>query len=161
MQPEDLIRVARHALQQDSTKPSQAALRRAISTTYYALFHTLARTGADMLIGETKSSRSKHAWRQVYRALEHGKAKEDCRNKKIVDRFPVRIRNFCDAFVSMQGLRHKADYDPYADSRKPLTKTFVKYNIDFAEQIIKNFNAVNKKDRRAFSAYVLFKVRPS
>ena len=161
MQPDDLIRIARYALQQDSRRPSQAVLRRALSTTYYALFHALARTGADLLVGETKNSRSNHAWRQVYRALEHGKAKKDCRNKKITKRFPSGIRNFCDAFVLMQELRQKADYDPYTEFGNPLTKFLVEDNIDRAERVIKDFNAASKKDRRAFSTYVLFKTYPS
>ena len=117
--------------------------------------------GRICLVGETKNSRSKHAWRQVYRALEHGKAKKDCRNKKITKRFPSGIRNFCDAFVLMQELRQKADYDPYTEFGNPLTKFFVEDNIDRAERVIKDFNSASKKDRRAFSTYVLFKTYPS
>ena len=50
----------------------QARLRRAISTAYYAMFHALAKSNADALIGSTPQSRGLAAWSQVYRALEHG-----------------------------------------------------------------------------------------
>ena len=61
----------------------------------------------------------------------------------------------------MQELRQKADYDPYTEFGNPLTKFLVEDNIDRAERVIKDFNAASKKDRRAFSTYVLFKTYPS
>ena len=85
--PEELISLARHILGQDSTKPSQSTLRRAVGTVYYALFHTLAETSADLLVGKTKSFRSDPAWRQVYRGLDHGTARKVCERKAIMERF--------------------------------------------------------------------------
>ena len=35
-------------------RPREAELRRTVSTAYYALFHTLARSGADLLVGGIK-----------------------------------------------------------------------------------------------------------
>ncbi len=61
----------------DPRRPTQANLRRAVSTAYYAVFHSLAQTAADMLIGRKRTS----DWHQVYRALEHGNAKNACLNK--------------------------------------------------------------------------------
>ena len=63
------------------------------------------------------------------------------------------------ALVEMQGVRHSADYDPYAEFEEPLTKAFVESRISRAEQIIRDFNAEHKKDRKAFSIYVLLKRR--
>ena len=155
--PEDFIALARHDLRQNDSEPSQAALRRALSTVYYALFHTLAKSGADLLVGVTGASRSKPAWRQTYRGLEHGRVKSACRKVGTMKKFPPAIREFGDFFVEMQEIRHSADYDPYAEFEEPLTKFFVDRFINRAEQTIKGFNAAPKKDRKAFSIYVLFK----
>ena len=77
MTPRDLIATARGLAEGDPRRPSQANLRRAVSTAYYAMFHCLAGTAADLLIGGSRSE----AWHQVYRALEHGSAKGACRNR--------------------------------------------------------------------------------
>ena len=55
-------------------KPRQADLKRAISTAYYALFHAMAKDAADMLVG-VGADRPDKAWTQLYRALQHGDAK--------------------------------------------------------------------------------------
>ena len=159
LRPEDFILLARHDLRQNGSRPSQVALRRALSTTYYSLFHTLAKNGADLLVGATSAFRSKYAWRQTYRGLEHSQVKSACRRKDIMGKFPQTIQEFGDFFVEMQKIRHSADYDPYAEFEEPLTKAFVESRISRAEQIIKDFNAEHKKDRKAFSIYVLLKRR--
>ena len=98
LRPEDFISLARHDLRRSVSRPSQVALRRALSTVYYAMFHTLAKNGADLLVG----------------AFE-----------------------------------------------EPLTKAFVESRINRAERLIRDFNATHKKDRRAFSIYVLLRMRDS
>ena len=158
--PEDFISLARHDLRQSGSRPSQVALRRALSTTYYALFHTLAKTGADLLVGPTDASRSKRAWRQTYRGLEHGRVKSACKRNEM-ENFPPSIQEFGDFFVEMQEVRQSADYDPYAEFGEPLTKSFVESRISRAERVIRDFNATHKKDRKAFCIYVLFKRRDS
>ena len=112
MKPSDLIETARDLTRAKSGKPRQASLRRATSAIYYALFHCLARTCADMIVGGRGADRSKSAWRQAYRALQHGWAKRRCQNHKIVNDFPVAIQDFAGMFVEMQDKRHRADYDP-------------------------------------------------
>lgn len=56
----------------------------------------------------------------------------------------------------MQIKRHNADYDPY----QTYTKSEVIADIDSCDQVILDFKNVPMKDRRAFSALVLFKHRP-
>ena len=159
LRPEDFISLARHDLRQNNSEPSQVALRRSLSTVYYAMFHTLAKNGADLLVGTTDVSRSIHAWRQTYRGLEHGRVKSACRKLGVMEKFPPSIQKFGDFFVEMQKVRHSADYDPYAEFEEPLTKFFVERRINRAEKIIGDFNAAHKKDRKAFAVYVLFKIR--
>ena len=55
--PRDLIQTARRLTESGAAQPTQADLRRAVSTAYYALFHCLAATVADLLTGATGPDR--------------------------------------------------------------------------------------------------------
>ena len=155
LQPLDLFEVASVLVDSRSRRPSDARLRRAQSSIYYAVFHCLAKCCGDMLVGGSGSVRSKHAWRQAYRALGHGFAKEACKARPIVRQFPKDVEDFANAFVVLQEKRHSADYDP----RFRLTKSDVVADIALADDVIKRFAQVPIKDRRAFSAHVLFRQR--
>jgi uncharacterized protein (UPF0332 family) len=156
VQPLDLVESADVLLSSSRGKPSQVSLRRATSSAYYAMFHCLARNCADLLVGGVNSDRSKHAWRQVYRALEHGIAKNACKDR-LVANFPQAIEDFASNFASMQEKRHAADYDPSIR----LTKSEVATDVRTARKAIEQFRQVALKDRRAFAVYVLFKKRPT
>lgn len=156
MTPRDLLATARLLATSTKGKPPQVHLRRAVSTAYYALFHMLARNGADLLIGGQGALRSKHAWRQVYRALDHGAARNACQNERIVSRFPKPIRAFANLFIVMQVRRHDADYDPV----KRFSRSEVLQDIRNVETAVNAFSTQPKKDRQAFSAYVLLRSRP-
>ena len=155
MKPADFIATARD-LAQAYTKgrPRQTNLRRAVSTTYYALFHGLAACCADMLVGGPGANRSQPAWRQVYRALQHRDAKQRCESRAI-SRFPSELQDFAIQFVAMQKERHRADYDPDG----AFSKDEVLQNITEAERRLSRFSKVSAKDRRAFAVYVLFPMR--
>ena len=56
-------------LTRSASKPRQTDLKRAVSTTYYAMFNFLARECADLFIG-TGAARKSLPWVQVHRALE-------------------------------------------------------------------------------------------
>lgn len=107
------------------------------------------------MIGGNGSSRSDGAWRQVYRALEHGNAKSRCNNSGMIKKFPKQIEDFANLFVQMQVKRHSADYDPF----EIFVKSVVENDIDQVEQAIKDFNLAPKSDRLAFCAYVLLRER--
>lgn len=156
MRSDDLLSVADDLVSTTSRKPRQTNLRRAVSTAYYAMFHCLARCCADTLIGSRSADRSRPAWRQVYRALEHGFAKNSCKNQTIMKKFPKDIEDFANTFVSLQRKRHSADYDPFSQ----FTKLEVKSDISATRDTIERFQSTPIKDRRAFAAFVLFKSRP-
>lgn len=126
-----------------------------MSSAYYAVFHRLARSSADLLIGSPGLATSKHAWRQTYRALEHGPAKNACKDN-LISAFSPEIEDFAIAFVQLQIKRHDADYDPIAR----LTKSAVIEDVKTARRVISAFALAPIKDRRAFCAFVLFKKRP-
>lgn len=134
--------------------PSQASLRRAVSTTYYALFHCLAENCADMLAGEPGSGRSEQAWRQAYRALQHGTARQRCR-QNLIARFPVEIQDFAKRFAAMQDKRELADYDP----REIFEQSEIIRDLNMAEAEIAHFRQAPERDRRAFAVYVLLNLR--
>ncbi len=134
--------------------PSQASLRRAVSTAYYALFHCMAENCADMLVGEPSTGGSRPAWRQAYRALQHGTAKQRC-GQNLIYRFPVEIQVFAKLFAEMQGKRETADYDPTGN----FEQSAVIADIDSSADVISRFRQVPERDRRAFAVYVLLNLR--
>lgn len=156
MKPSDFIATARDLVEASPRgRPREANLRRAISTTYYALFHCIAVCCADMLVGGTGARRSQPAWRQAYRALDHGIARKRCERSEMISRFPIEIQDFAELFVLMQEERHRADYDPDTS----FYKVYVRIRIAQAAIHIKRFNKVPVKDRRAFAVYVLLNLR--
>ena len=153
----DLLATARQLAGAPSgTSPSQASLRRAVSTTYYALFHCMAENCADMLVGGPGSGQSRSAWHQAYRALEHGRAKQRADQDRL-RRFPQEIQDFAKWFAEMQERRQTADYDPSVS----FTQSAVIEDIDLAELRIAQFRRASERDRRAFAAFVLFPLRNS
>ena len=151
MTPRDLIATARSLAEGGPRRPSQASLRRAVSTAYYAMFHCLAGTAADLLIGGSRGE----AWHQAYRALEHGKTRNACRHRQAMQRFPTEIRDFAEAFVMLQDRRHEADYA--LEGR--YDKLDVLSALDGAEYAIAQFEQADVEHRRGFAAHVLFRQR--
>ena len=152
----DLLAAARQlAGVPDGPLLSQASLRRAVSTTYYALFHCMAENCADMLVGEPGSGASRPAWIQAYRALEHGRAKQRCQREDFIKRFPMEIQGFADWFAKMQEKRETADYNPAVSFQQ----SAVIQDIELAELRIAQFRQAPERDRRAFAAYVLMPLR--
>lgn len=152
----DLIAAARDLVAAgDRGRPREANLRRAVSTAYYAMFHCLAVCCADMLVGGVGSGRSEPAWRQVYRALEHGAARQRCNRTAIIQKFPEEVRDFAEKFAIMQQKRHQADYAPEAD----VDKAAVLQDINDVAEAIAKFQRVPVKDRRAFAVYLLLPLR--
>jgi uncharacterized protein (UPF0332 family) len=154
LEPAHLIEVATKLLESQRRKPKQAFLRRAVSSCYYAVFHALAHNAADCLVGKTPDIRSGEAWKQVYRALEHGFAKKQCRAPHISS-FPNEIQEFAALFTTLQTKRHKADYDP----SERLSKSAVKNDVQQAKLALAAFQRVPVTAKREFAVFVLMKIR--
>lgn len=153
MKPNDLIASSYRQAKQSPKKPRQADLKRAVSTAYYAMFHALARDVADKLVG-TGTGVSQSAWRQAYRALEHARVKEACKQAKAKG-FPAAVVGFANAFVSLQEERHKADYDPYHS----LSRATAISLVATAEAAIAGLKGAATKDRKAFCVWVVLRDR--
>lgn len=149
---DDLLDIARRLA---AGNPTQTDLRRAISSIYYAAFHAICQSNADTLVGDNPQDRDQSAWRQAYRALEHGYARRRCQSAQSDVRFSPAVCELADLFVLLQVRRHRADYDP-DDS---FTQQEVLTAATQAESAITDFSAVPVLERRAFAVYVLMRER--
>ena len=146
--------LASGALGSGRGRPRQSELRRAVSLAYYAMFHSLAKQSADMLVGATRGRRSQRAWLQAYRSLDHRLAAAQCR-RPVIRRFPEEIQEFAEQFVGNQQMRHDADYNPDV--------SYARYQvlelIDQTERVVLDFERPDTLDKRAFAVYVMFRSR--
>lgn len=110
----ELIAAGRAALipQPPATQPTPAAIRRAISTAYYAVFHALTASNVDVLIGPVHDQLTADAWIRIYRGLDHGYANSQLQRNRIG--FSADAQRFADLFRDLQNERHNADYNPRA-----------------------------------------------
>ena len=104
--------------------PDDARLRRAVSTAYYAVFHTVLRAAADRFMGPHEQASPGYAI--LYRGFQHGEMREACKMlrrstlppkySRALRRATVSqaLRDFAGAFAELQDERHRADYDPVA-----------------------------------------------
>lgn len=149
-----LLHTARLLADADPRRPSEANLRRAISTAYYAVFDALARAGADLVVGRARQPRPE--WIKTYRALEHRAARQGLRQVGPATYSSEAVR-FASAFVTLQVERHKADYDPglvvYRANAKALIDEAATA-VDILER------RLNGEERLRVVVQVLFKTRP-
>ena len=116
------------------------------------MFHCLAGAAADLFTGSGSHSPE---WHQVYRALEHGKARSACQQQGVMRTFPMEVQRFAKAFIELQKARQKADYafEGAYFQREVLVV------IDTAEDAIDRFEQADIRHRRSFAVHVLFKRR--
>ena len=108
MNPLDFLETAHDLATSSARRPRQTNLRRAVSTTYYALFHCLAKCCADMVVGGAGSDRSRPAWRQTYRALGHGTARKRCEHRKNIRQYPAEIQDLAKSADRLLQARTRA-----------------------------------------------------
>ena len=148
--PHELIASAYKLVASVGAVPSEADLRRAISTAYYAVFHALAASNAELVAGQPQTPMSSYAWERVYRRLDHGRAQNNLR--AIMDQLSPNGENFARTFIELQGLRQEADYDPNFS----ITSTRTLNLIELAETAISAFAQLSEEERRFIAAQSLF-----
>lgn len=154
MEPDDLIQIAKELINPE--QPPQANLKRAISSAYYAMFHALCSECANSLVGcERNPTRSRRAWNQAYRSVDHGETKNRCLKHEVMKSFPEEIRNFAENFVWLQELRCEADYDPAISFNQNEAITAIK----IAQTMIAELRGSKLKDRKAFAVWLTMKKR--
>lgn len=123
---EDLLSQAESLAQLDAKKPKQANLRRAVSSTYYAVFHYLVHEACCVQIG---TRHIQAGYRHVLgRAFAHTVMKQACtsfgggtlkdavikglpRNPAGHYVIPKAVQDVAATFAELQEKRHLADYD--------------------------------------------------
>jgi hypothetical protein len=115
----DLLDQAEHLATKEPKRPKQASLRRAVSATYYALFHLLV----DEAVVRFAKGPGASALRDLLRrAFDHGEMKRMSKAflggslppslaAALKAPIPVDLRLTAKAFVGLQEARHEADYD--------------------------------------------------
>jgi hypothetical protein len=160
---EDLLSQAPHLVALDPKRPKQASLRRAISTSYYAVFHLLTANAALRFIPK----RPVGLIPRVERAFSHSEMKQACfafNRRPLVD--PLRtlldkslsdeLRSIAVAFIDLQEERHKADYDTGAVFSRPATLAI----LARADAVFANWRAIESTDEATvFLAALAFAAR--
>jgi len=72
----------------------------------------LAESNATALIGTPTNLATSDAWSRIYRGLGHTTARAALQSNR--QHFSMPAQDFTDAFVTLQQIRHSADYDPNA-----------------------------------------------
>lgn len=166
LDPSELLAVARLLLIAGApSPPSQAQLRRAVSTAYYALFHTILRTAGERFAGSDQEHSGAYAI--LYRSFDHGhmsKACEDLQASTLKDRIKGALRrdllsqdtrDFAGIFQALQDARHRADYDPTVR----FLPSEVASRIDAAEVAIEAFNRILADEQADVLALLMVRTR--
>ncbi len=149
-----LLATARDLSRRTGRRPREAFMRRAVSTTYYAMFHALCRLCADTLIGGVHWKTE--AWNRVYRGLTHTGAKKTLTNQKDLSDLPVEVASFGSVFALLQQEREIADYDP-----APFQRYFeaTERLIEQADSAIAGLGLLDDDNRRKLAVMLLIKAR--
>ena len=141
--------------------PRQVDLRRAVSATYYAIFHFVTTSLADEFVGVTLRTSPRYGL--VYRSVDHKSLRELCTDiSKSTP--PQKLRPFLpqggighdmivfsNAVTALQEQRHRADYDPVARYRTGEVKTI----IQTGRSGIARFRHSSDDSRKAFMTLLL------
>ena len=136
-------------------RPQQARLRRAVSTAYYAVFHALAISNADSMIGSSPYIRQSDEWARTYRALDHRFAKDRFNAVAAMVAFPINLQDFGHTFIALQNQRHDADYNPHVTFLRSETVRVIERTKTAADDLM----TTDQRTRRALATYVLFRPR--
>jgi uncharacterized protein (UPF0332 family) len=139
----DLLEQAQHLARREPRRPRQASLRRAVSAAYYALFHLLIRD-ATVLLGLVPPVRGRFT-----RAFDHGvmkQASQDFTNPQpgrlpaLTGGAPVpaALGQVASTFVTLQEMRHEADYNV----ERRFTRAEVNTLVAQAQQAFRDWRAV-------------------
>jgi hypothetical protein len=115
---EDLLRQASHLATYQGANPTQADLRRAVSTAYYALFHLLIEDAAQRWNGSPAAATG------LERAFSHGQMRTASLRfdnprwpdwHGVSQTIPAALQRVARSFVELQDERHAADYNNHRE----------------------------------------------
>lgn len=138
---EELLALSGRIANLDNPAPTQAALRRAVSTAYYALFH--------LLISEATLNWGRPELRsELGRVFDHGKMKNASLQKRSAlqpnrrtDPISAHLYVATDSFINLQQKRNNADYSTGEDCDQT---DALKYIADVASAF-ESWNAIRNE----------------
>jgi hypothetical protein len=129
--PVELLQLARDLAVLDPRRPRQVALRRAVSTAYYALYHRIVLDGANHLVGYWAAGDDAAVGEAATRWFTHTRVAAACAvfaGATPAGRFgskagaavakravSAELQTVARAFLELQSRRHEADYDGSVD----------------------------------------------
>lgn len=163
--PRHLLDQADQLLRASGRKPRQVDLRRSVSSTYYAVFHTILIAASDEFVG--KSLRNDCRYTLVYRSIDHASVRKICEESakptpsakfyRILSSngFEAAIRQFANLTLTLQSKRHEADYNP----SHLLTSVDAMFAVYQAQTAIDAFERASLENRKLFLTLLLFPPR--
>lgn len=163
--PVELLAVARLLAREDGIAPTDAQLRRAVSSAYYAVFHKILRAAAERFAGPGQEGSG--AYGTLYRSFDHAHMSRVCddlqastlrdRVKRMLRRDSVsqQTRDFAGAFPELQEARHQADYDPTVRFRPSDVGSL----IDAAEVAMVAFDLIPPDEQADVLALLMVRTR--
>jgi hypothetical protein len=145
--------------------PRQVDLRRAISSSYYAVFHLTLTALADEFIGAAHRGTDRYAL--MHRSVDHRAIKDLC---SVVSQskppakygpyvpangFGPELLTFASAFIDLQDKRHRADYDVATRYRQ----LDARLAITTGRSAMTGFTAADAAKRRMFLTLLLCRPR--
>ena len=129
----------------------KVAMRRSVSSAYYAVYHALCFVCADELVGWSRTT----TLEPMYRLLDHGLAKRRL-NGRDAAAISSLILEIGTQFADLQEARHAADYAPPALAvRQDETLNL----IAVAKRTVALIEALGKEDRLKLAVLLIAKPR--
>lgn len=157
--PGQLVEQAELLLALDRRRPKQANVRRAASSAYYGLFHFLGDEAGRVFIGGGAVKRPLRS--TMARAMDHGSVRAACARITVngaPGTLPAALRgcwegpisteleSFARAFVGLQDLRHRADYD----RAKMFRRADAEQSLDLAREAMTAWSRITPREAQAF-----------
>ncbi len=150
LDPTLLIDSADHAVNNAfPSGPSREVIHRAISTAYYAVFHAVNASNADVQHGIPTNAPTVRAWTATYRRMRHGFATRNLRRHLF--QLTQDAQLLANHFINLKNARETADYDP----NRLLTTGDANYWIGEARAALVVLQSMTAADRRTFSSIAL------
>ena len=145
----DLLKQARQLAVKEPRRPLQASLRRAVSASYYALFHLLIDEATRLMLSGPDRAALRHCLARAFGHAVMGQVARDFSNNRVPAKLapglngqplqPELVR-VASALVDLQGARHTADYS----TARRFTRREVLDFVERAEQAFADWHGVRR-----------------
>jgi len=154
MDPTVLVDSADHAVNNALPDgPSREVIHRTISTAYYAVFHAVNASNANIQHGVPTNAATARAWTNTYRQMRHGFATRNLGQHLFY--LTHHARSLANHFTNLKTARETADYDPNRMLTVGDANYWANYWIDEAKAALSALRAMTAVDRRTFSNITL------